>query len=109
MTARDVTIKNCRRSFLEAARYRACATRLEAARYRACATRTGPTEERSFPVRRIQRANISGNGDHVVIGHLRNRLLHERRIAAISSAVFELMELAHNVNGMQSGDSRDVR
>jgi len=41
---RDTRLNRSGRSFFEAARYRACASRFEAARYRTCASRTAPTD-----------------------------------------------------------------
>src|SRR5262249_6989946 len=64
--------------------------------------RTVALARRSFVDRRIQRTNVGCNRDHVVIRHLRNGLLHQWSVTAISSTVFELVQLAHNVNGMEA-------
>src|SRR5262245_15255707 len=56
----------------------------------------------------VQRSHVCGYRDDVVIAHLVYGFLHQRRIAAVSRAVLELMQLSGDVYRMESGDSRNV-
>src|SRR4051794_24106824 len=57
---------------------------------------------------RRERRQIRREVQDVVVGQRGDRLLHERRVAAVPRPVLEEIELARDVHRLQTGESRHV-
>src|ERR1043166_3057462 len=59
-------------------------------------------------LRRRQRRHIRGNRQDVGVGELGNGSLHQLRVDAIAIALLEKVQLADDVDRMETGDARYV-